>query len=359
MITNGVQHALDLAVRLLVPPGSAGAHRVADLPERAGHLRRPARPDQHLRRSTRRRLGRRPAARPRSAGRRPDRVPDPGVPQPDRSPDARRAARAAAGRGARGRHRPGRSTSRLWTSTWATLAMPPPVARCDRHCPGADHRRHEQAVLGWPADRLDPGRRAGGAAPGRGPGRRRHGRAGARPAGRGVAAAPAPIRSWRARRVQLREQRDALVAAVRAKLPNWHFTVPEGGVTLWAELDAPVSSASRTGGRVVRRTAGSRAAVRRRRHAGAVPAAAVHAAGAGTRRGRRPDRRGHPRDGPGHSADLGHPRPRRLIRFGIASTFPGGVAQSLECSRTRRLGALPGTPIRSQISAADGPVRSD
>jgi DNA-binding transcriptional MocR family regulator len=46
-----------------------------------------------------------------------------------------------------------------------------------------------------------------------------------------------------ARRVQLRQQRDVLAAAVRRDLPTLRFTLPAGGVTLWAELDAPVSSA--------------------------------------------------------------------------------------------------------------------
>jgi DNA-binding transcriptional MocR family regulator len=45
------------------------------------------------------------------------------------------------------------------------------------------------------------------------------------------------------RRVQLAAQRDALVAALRAELPEWRFTVPGGGMSLWAELDGPVSSA--------------------------------------------------------------------------------------------------------------------
>jgi DNA-binding transcriptional MocR family regulator len=46
-----------------------------------------------------------------------------------------------------------------------------------------------------------------------------------------------------ARRAQLATQRDALLAALRDVLPEWRVTVPRGGVTLWAELDGPVSSA--------------------------------------------------------------------------------------------------------------------
>lgn len=46
-----------------------------------------------------------------------------------------------------------------------------------------------------------------------------------------------------ARRAQLRFRRDALTAALREMLPEWRFLVPGGGVTLWAELDGPISSA--------------------------------------------------------------------------------------------------------------------
>jgi len=46
-----------------------------------------------------------------------------------------------------------------------------------------------------------------------------------------------------ARRAQLSFRRDALVAALGEHLPEWRFTVPVGGVTLWAELDGPISSA--------------------------------------------------------------------------------------------------------------------
>lgn len=46
-----------------------------------------------------------------------------------------------------------------------------------------------------------------------------------------------------ARRRQLRARRDALAAALRTWLPDWRFSVPGGGLCLWVELDAPVSSA--------------------------------------------------------------------------------------------------------------------
>jgi DNA-binding transcriptional MocR family regulator len=45
-----------------------------------------------------------------------------------------------------------------------------------------------------------------------------------------------------ARRAQLTARRDTLVAALRAHLPEWRFVVPHGGMCLWVELDAPVSS---------------------------------------------------------------------------------------------------------------------
>ncbi|MEV0714876.1 PLP-dependent aminotransferase family protein [Asanoa sp. NPDC050611] len=46
-----------------------------------------------------------------------------------------------------------------------------------------------------------------------------------------------------ARRVQLAAQRDALLAALAEHLPEWRVHPPHGGVTLWAELDGPISSA--------------------------------------------------------------------------------------------------------------------
>jgi DNA-binding transcriptional MocR family regulator len=45
------------------------------------------------------------------------------------------------------------------------------------------------------------------------------------------------------RRRTLGAARDFLAGALREKLPPWRFRVPAGGVGLWLELDAPVSSA--------------------------------------------------------------------------------------------------------------------
>ena len=46
-----------------------------------------------------------------------------------------------------------------------------------------------------------------------------------------------------ARRALLRERRDGLLGLVRDRLPEWRVEAPPGGLSLWAELPAPVSSA--------------------------------------------------------------------------------------------------------------------
>lgn len=40
-------------------------------------------------------------------------------------------------------------------------------------------------------------------------------------------------------RARLRDQRDALAAAVRTHLPEWRFRLPSGGLALWCELPGP------------------------------------------------------------------------------------------------------------------------
>ena len=46
-----------------------------------------------------------------------------------------------------------------------------------------------------------------------------------------------------ARRRLFAERRDALAAALHRELPQWRFLLPRGGLALWVELDAPVSTA--------------------------------------------------------------------------------------------------------------------
>ncbi len=46
-----------------------------------------------------------------------------------------------------------------------------------------------------------------------------------------------------ANRARLREQRDALAAAVRAELPDWTFRLPGGGMSLWCRLPVAGSTA--------------------------------------------------------------------------------------------------------------------
>jgi DNA-binding transcriptional MocR family regulator len=47
-----------------------------------------------------------------------------------------------------------------------------------------------------------------------------------------------------ANRSRLRDQRDALVAAVSASLPEWTFRVPGGGLALWCQLPGPYATAT-------------------------------------------------------------------------------------------------------------------
>ncbi|MFC5749707.1 PLP-dependent aminotransferase family protein [Actinomadura rugatobispora] len=49
------------------------------------------------------------------------------------------------------------------------------------------------------------------------------------------------VRAERAAGLALR--RDALAAALRDRLPGWEFGLPEGGMSLWARMDAPVATA--------------------------------------------------------------------------------------------------------------------
>ena len=49
---------------------------------------------------------------------------------------------------------------------------------------------------------------------------------------------------WADQRRRLREQRDALAAALRTELPDWRFRLPRGGLSLWCELPVTGTPAS-------------------------------------------------------------------------------------------------------------------
>lgn len=46
-----------------------------------------------------------------------------------------------------------------------------------------------------------------------------------------------------ARRAELRARRDTLAAALREEVPTWRFRLPAGGLSLWVDVGAPVSTA--------------------------------------------------------------------------------------------------------------------
>ena len=114
------------------------------------------------------------------------------------------------------------------------------------------------------------------------------------------------------RRAQLRSRRDTLAALLRTHLPGWSFRLPSGGVCLWVELEAPVSTALAYAAleHGVRLAPGPQ--LRRRRHDGEVRPDTVHAARDGPDRGRPPAGRGHRRPGPSPPRRVDSAQPRRL-----------------------------------------------
>ena len=87
-------------------------------------------------------------------------------------------------------------------------------------------------------------------------------------------------------RAAARARRDTFIAALRAQLPEWRVPVPAGGLSLWAELDAPRSTALAAIADRYGLRAGRRPALRRRRRLRALrpPPVQPPGAGAGGRR---------------------------------------------------------------------------
>jgi DNA-binding transcriptional MocR family regulator len=55
-----------------------------------------------------------------------------------------------------------------------------------------------------------------------------------------------PTEILRGHRARLREQRDALVTALRQHVPSWNFSVPTGGLALWCRLPEALGTAVAT-----------------------------------------------------------------------------------------------------------------
>ena len=263
-----------------VPPGRAGAGRVADVPEPDHHPPRPAGPTGHDAGRPRARVGRRPrpSRRPRHA----HGLPDPGLPQPDRRADAGGPAAGAgrrarpARRGAGGGRVPGRPVPRR-----------PAAARAVRlvRARGVQRGQRLQGLLGRSAHRVDPGSPP--------PGRGGDGRAAqSRPRLTAPGAAGPP--------------RDARRRGVRAPPPPHHHRgvarrpgrcARHGAARLGAHARSrravavvPAARGAlhrpRGPGRAGGPSPRLRAGVRRRRRAGALAPAPAHPAARGDDRGR-------------------------------------------------------------------------
>jgi DNA-binding transcriptional MocR family regulator len=241
LVTNGVQHALELVLRLLAPPGTgvlvespsypnslaACAARGARL---ATHGVDPATGwDEELLLGTLRQV------RPRLAYVIPDFQNPTGQLMPARLRERLAAAAHAAG------------VDLVVDESFVDLALagadlPPPVAAFDRHARvlsigGMSKPYWGGLRVGWVRAAAPVVQRLAAV---------RVGVDLASPVLEQLVAVELLARAGEiipARRLELRERRDALVAAVRDELPQWRVVVPDGGLALWAELDAPVSSA--------------------------------------------------------------------------------------------------------------------
>jgi len=240
MVTSGVQHALDLVVRLLLPPGGAAITESPTYPNALATLAaRRTRVhtygladdgwDEELLLSTIRQTGARLAYL----------IPEFQNPTGHLMPERLRAQLPGVA------HHAG--TDLVIDESFVDLSltdteMPPPVAVYDRHARvlsigGMSKPYWGGLRIGWVRAAEPVVQRLAAV------------RVGVDMAGPvldqlvAVALLRRAPQIVSARRIQLREQRDVLVEALRRELPAWQFKVPDGGVTLWAELDAPISSA--------------------------------------------------------------------------------------------------------------------
>lgn len=243
MVTSGVQHALDLVIRLLVGPGQPVLVESPTYPNAlAGLAGRRARIvtygltehgwDAELLLATLRQT------RPRVAYL----VPEFQNPTGHLMPEPLRASLAAAVHGTGTELVVDESSVDLPLAADGAVGMPPPVAAFDRHARvlsigGMSKPYWGGLRVGWVRAPAPVVQRLAAV---------RVGMDLSSPVLEQLVAVQLLRRAAEivpARRAELAARRDALVAAVRAELPGWRLTVPAGGVSLWAELDGPVSSA--------------------------------------------------------------------------------------------------------------------
>lgn len=243
LVTNGVQHALDLVLRLLVSPGQTVLVESPTYPNAlAGLSARRARIvtyglvetgwDEELLLATLR------AARPRVAYL----VPEFQNPTGHLMPAPLRAALTAAAHSTGTDLVVDESFVDLPLEAEVAAAMPPPVAAFDRHARvlsigGMSKPYWGGLRIGWVRAPAPVVQRLAAI---------RVGVDMASPVLEQLVAVALLRRADEivpARRAELAARRDVLAAALRAELPQWRFVLPSGGASLWAELDGPVSSA--------------------------------------------------------------------------------------------------------------------
>ena len=237
LVTSGAVAGIGIVLRALVGHGDRVVVENPGYPNTIDAARRGRRPAGAARPRPRR-LGRR-GVRPHGAVRgRHGRPADPRLPQPDRRADGRRRPGGARPRPAAGPHRAGHRRD----DRRGRPRRRPDAAALRRARPARDHRRQlVEVALGRPAHRLGPGPRTALAG---------------LVESRVTSDLGAPVLEQLVllelmriapgltpeRRDDLRASRDALVAALGARLPELRFRVPRGGLFLWCELPEGVDA---------------------------------------------------------------------------------------------------------------------
>lgn len=240
LITLGAQHGLRLLLNVLTTAGRTGADRAPHLSERhRGHSRCRRAPGAGPHAPRRLGSGRNPQRR--KANRRQRRLPDPRLQQPHRPPARHR------GPGRAGRHRPrdphdGHRRRIHGRPEPLRSRIPAPVA--------AFARNSEIVTIGSASKSFWGGLRVGWVRANQSLITKLLGTRSTVDLGTPVMDQLATVHLLRhadeiltARRAQLRSRRAALLETLAEELPDWYVNPGAGGMSLWAQLPAPVSTA--------------------------------------------------------------------------------------------------------------------